>query len=223
MKILNYIILFAILGSTLLNMACDDLKSNDRTPPTISSITFNRNDTIYFLKDKVQAKKEKKYVVLNNTSKGPSILPDTIVMGSPLTISCLLTDEGDGLSALMVHLGGDTLLDQAVTEAGDKKRIDSVSFVLKTVPTINMFGKKEHTLNKLLLQTVVPDSIVDKDDGKYRKTVQNDEYWYKVYCIDIAGNETFEWAEVKDGTKIRVVSRETILKQHGYTEEAPEK
>lgn len=214
MKKLNYIILFVILSSALLGVACNDIKSNDKTPPTITDITFNKNDTVFFLKDIAKAKKEKKYVVLNNTSKGPSILPDTIVMGHPLTISCLLTDEGDGLSALMVNIGGDTIKDET--------RIDSVSYVLKIVPTLNIFGDKEYLVNKLLLQPVVPDSIANQEDGKYRKTVQGNEYWYKISCIDVAGNQAFAWAQVKDGTKIRILSRETILKQYGYTEEAPE-
>lgn len=205
MKILNYIILSVVVLSTIFSSSCNEsLKSDDTTPPKISGIVFNMNDTIFELDDVKLARDQKKYIVLNDSTKGDAE-PYIIVMGNRLTFTGTFTDEGDGLSAISVHVG------QYVEQGKEPEvPIGSVFYDLKIVPTINIFGKNEHSVHKLMLAHTVPETGTNKE-GETLPINQEDKYYYKVCCIDAAGNQ--DSIEYKSG--VRILSKEAVLELYG--------
>lgn len=214
MKLLNYIILSVVVLFTILSSSCNEsLKSDDTTPPKISGIVFNMNDTIFELDDVKLARDQKKYIVLNDSTKGEGE-PYIIVMGNRLTFTGTFTDDGDGLSAISVHIGKYEENARDVTKADEEEEksdsSDSVFYDLKIVPTINMFGKSEHYVNKLMLAHTMPETGAN-EEGITLPISQADGYYYKVCCIDAAGNQ--DSIEYKSG--VRILSKEAVLKLYG--------
>lgn len=208
MKRLNHIILLFTAVLILSAVSCNSTKSDDKTPPKISNIIFNMNDTLFLLDEaantEAKAKEQGKYIVLNDSLKDPSE-PDTVVLGGALTFSARLTDEGDGLSAVLIRIWTDTLPE----ESGK----DSAFYKIEIVPSINMFGLDEYFASKALLETVVPET--QSIGGEAVGINQEDRYHYQVSVIDAAGNEGF----AKEDKKIRFLSREAVLKAYGKWEE----
>lgn len=189
MRVLRNICLSIILGSVFVIVSCDDLASDDRENPKIHSIRFNMNDTIFLLDDVVAARKQNGYIAMNNSQKDLDI-PDTIVLGRPLTISGTFSDN-QGLSAIFVRIYGDTLIESNVSDT---------CYRIKKSPSVYLNGKLEDTIRKVIVDQEVRPKLTVTRDGEvteleirpssvYLNQGKNNEYFYSVKCIDIAGNE----------------------------------
>lgn len=198
MKILSYILILIISLPTLFIVSCDNNKSDDKTPPKVSDVSLNMNDSISFLL------KERRIIIELNDTLSTNHQIDTLIIGHKIRFRGTFTDDV-ALSTAFFHIWGDTLNRQVQDTAYNMKRL---------IPTF-MYGKQEAKIGKMGI--VLIDSITRVMKRINSSVIlpviesditPNDQYYFKVICADAAGNQdTINYAK----HPVVIFHRKTII------------
>lgn len=191
MKKLNYIIL-SIFVLTLLVVSCGEDKNNDHTPPQIFDVRFNVNDTIKYKGDD----ELEKTIVLNDSVKGnTSTEDDILVIGKPIKFRGRFTDNV-GLSSAYVRIWGDSALNNLIPP----KEVTDTCYNMRRGLQSYMYGMTEKVIDSMGFMLM--DKLVDtytrrnstmvldirQSGQKGAKVDAEEEYYFRVMCLDMAGN-----------------------------------
>lgn len=160
----------------LFAISCGSDKLDDSTPPTISDVRFNVNDTIQYDDNGV-----KKFLTLNDSLKDLSET-DTLVIGKRLRFTGHFADDL-GLSTAFFHIWGDTL---TIND-------ENASYNMKRLMPIYMYGQTEMTVVApgIILADPLPFTVKSKDmqkDLTVRSSSATEKYYFSIRCSDTVGN-----------------------------------
>lgn len=196
MKKLIVFILLSFLAVVVFISCSDDDTKKDKTPPVISGVRINFEDTII----------DNGRVIRFNRNDEAVI--DTLVTGRFLRFTARFEDDY-ALSSYMIKLRYDTILDNATIF--DTMKVDPRLYATKYWITI--FGRRD-TLIQDQSDIFINDSVSKVVEGEYISLPYLEgEYFLSVYCLDKAGNEsTFSYdPNTIVHHRVRVLSRETLI------------